>query len=476
MRVRQSILLILFGFLALTGCVNYSGLNTHAKPYDATTLSKSQDYKPTTLTSTPTTQPTTNDWWLRFQDPQLNQLEAIALTQSPNIDVAKARIDTAQAQTQAAQSSLLPRVSFDGYLNTQRYTGNSYIPPPFGGHYVYQGYVPINASYDIDFWGKHRQEVAAAVSETEAKSAELAEAKLVLSAEVASSYYQLQSHISQLTLENRLVSKQKMLLSIAQIRTSHGLTSDIPVNQSLTMLQASEINAENQIKLVALSREKLATLMGQNPLTTNIEVKPFHFLSQQTALPKNIPAHLIATRPDVIASRWQVEAKSHDIKVAKARFFPDINIVGYFSYQSIGLNKLFEQNSRDILIQPALSLPLFDGGLLRSAVSQQNAAYDASVNEYNQTLLTALQQVGDGLTRYDTTAQQLNAQQVVVDSLKHNVALVNLQYQRGIVDASQLLSMQISLLNQQLYQLQWQAGQMQNTIAIIQALGGNTDA
>lgn len=513
--MRQYILFVLLSLLALSGCVNYAGLHTNAKTYDTQSLSQPHTYTlPKSNAPTPTdpiaktnaplqpntqgtvaanvrlpaavpitamtpasaVQPAASQWWLRFHDPELNQLMVVALADSPTLDVVKARIENAEAQTTIAKSTLVPNVSFDGYVNRERYTGTSYIPPPFGGNYVSQGYVPITATYDLDFWGLHRQQVAAATSTIQAQAAELASAQLILSAQIATTYYQLRSHISQLAALNQVVAKQKTLLSIAQVRTAHGLTTDIPTNQAISELESAKINAENQEKWVEISKHQLATLMGKNPLTTTFDVASFQFLPQQVALPANIPAHLIAQRPDVIASRWQVEASAHDIKVAKARFFPDINLTAFFSYQSIGLNQLFDQNSRDILFQPALSLPLFDGGQLRGNVSRRDATYDANVSQYNETLLTALQQVGDGVSRLSTVQQQIQAQDLTVDSLRHNVALVNLQYQRGIVDASQLLIAQTNLLNQQLYQLQLQTGQMQNAIALIQALGGSNYA
>lgn len=162
------------------------------------------------------------------------------------------------------------------------------------------------------------------------------------------------------------------------------------------------------------------------------------------------------------------------LKQPKQIFFPDINLTAYYTYQSIGLNKLFDQNSRDILIQPALSLPLFDGGLLRGNLSKRDAEYDANVSQYNETLLTALKQVGDGLAKLDTLNQQLEAQDLTVSATKDNLVLADKQYQRGIVDDSAVLNAQINLFNQQLYQIQLQTAQMQAVIGTIQALGGST--
>jgi len=400
----------------------------------------------------------------------------VALADSPTIEIAQARIEAAQAQAQTARSTLFPNVSFDGYINRERYTATSYIPPPFADNFVNQGYIPVNLTYDFDFWGLHRAQLAAATSQERANEASFAAARLSLSTQVASTYYQLRSYMSQLAVAQQLIAKQKTLLSIVQVRARHGVASAIPVTEVVNSLQQAEITAANQAQLITLSREQLATLMGKNPLTTTIDVKPFQFLPQQVALPQALPAHLIAIRPDVIASRWQVEARADEAKVAKARFFPDINLFAYYSYQSIGLDKLFNENSRDILVQPALSLPLFDAGFHRADLSNRYAAYDAAVGQYNQTLLTALEQVGNAATRMTTVKRQLDAQNRAVAAITHNTVLVSAQYQHGIVDYTQVLTAQTNLLNQQWSLLQLQTSQMQNAIALILALGGNNNS
>ncbi|NNM59767.1 MAG: efflux transporter outer membrane subunit [Legionellales bacterium] len=466
--------LLLAFFFTLTGCVNYAGLHSNETAYDVKSLSKSQNYSLPNKKPTSTPQINASNWWLRFKDTELNQLMDVALNDSPTLNTAKDRIESSQALTEVAKSTLLPTLSFDPYINRERYTGTSYFPPPFGGAYVYQGDVPLNFAYDFDFWGKHRQQVAAAKSRSQAAAAELATARLVLSAQLTTTYYELRSHLSQMNLAQALVQKEQKEYTIVNARMAHGVESAIPLTEASAALQVAQITLENQRQLVELSRHQLAVLMGKNPLNTNIDVQPFQFSPQLIALPKNVPAHLIAKRPDIMASQWQVEASAHEIHVAKARFFPDINLTAFYSYQSIGLNNLFNENSRDILVQPALDLPLFDGGLRRADVSQKYAKYDENVSQYNQTILVALQQVGDAITRVQTTQRQLDAQNKIVRATDFNAKLVKARYQHGIVDYSEVLSTQTILLNQQLYQVQLQTAQMQNAIAMIQALGGES--
>lgn len=464
------ILIALIHLMMITSCVNYVGIKEHSHLYDTNSLSIHHSYPLPVTTSMRGPCP---EWWYRFHDPQLNQLIAVALTDSPNLQVAKSRVAKAAHIAEEAGSRLGPSIDFSGYIRRERFSGDGLTPPPFNGITATIGDVALNFNYELDFWGKNREALAARITEIQAAKADLAAANLIISAAVASAYFQLQYDIAQLQIAENIAQQQQSLLKISRLLTNRHIESAIPLSTVTTEEQAAHVNVAQAKQAVMLSRYQLATLMGKNPFTTEIVVGPFIYRRQSVSLPNQLPAHLLARRPDVIASRWRVEAACHEVNVAKARFFPDINLIGLYSYQSLGLNNLFKSLSRDIAGEAAIDLPIFDAGLRRANLKTNYAEYDIAVNQYNDAILTSLHQVADQLSTLQSIKTQLSAQTRLVKASQHRYALTQSRYQHGIDDYSVVLQRKITLLDQKRGLLQIQAQQFLATVAMIKALGGD---
>jgi len=454
----------------LTGCVNYYGMKSHATLQDAETLSKPTTYKiPNSNASA-----ATNGWWRRFHDPQLNQLIAVALANSPTMQMAANRLEKTQQLRTAASASLWPSVDASGYLTRERFAKFGIVPPPFNGKIFNIGDVGLNFNYEFDFWGKNRQLVAAQVSEQYAAQADLAQARLVLSAAVASSYFQLQNNKRQWQIAQQIVHKTKEISTVIQYRTQHGVDSDLPVTTALTDVESAQLIAAQYEAEVKFSLAELAVLLGKNPAVTQIDTSALAKRPEDVTLPSTLPANLLAQRPDIQAARSRVEAAAHHINVAKARLFPNINLTGLFSYQSIFLNNLFTQQNQNNAISGAIDLPLFDAGARRANVGVRYAEYDLAVNTYNQTLLSALHEVIDQETLLNSLRKQLQAQNRAVLATNKKYRLTTSRYHHGIVDYVQVLEIKNTLLQQQATQLDLQARHLRAIVAMLKALGGNT--
>lgn len=452
---------------SLVGCVNYAGIHSSAHRYSTNDLSTPHRYPPP-----PNPKKNTNDWWTQFHDPVLNQLIDIGLQDSPTMAIAENRVQKATALTDIARTTLYPSVDFEGYANRERYSGTS-IYGPYGNQYFYQGDAGLFAQYDFDFWKLHKNQVEAAVSRTKAAEADVDNAALVLSAQIASSYFLLQSHLTQLELATDLLNTAEEVNTITQKRLQHGVDSGIPLTGTEANVQIARIAMLYAKQTIDIEQHRLATLMGKNADNTTITVSPFSYTSAPFRLPTMLPLNLIAKRPDVREARWLVDAYLHDVKVSKATFFPDINLTAFYSYQSIGFNNLFKPASRNILIQPAMDLPLFDAGLHRAELRAIYADYDMAVNQYNQTILTAIKQTCDEITKIKTNQAQLSAQNTVVLQNARHYDLIRAQYKNGITDYVKTLNTKSLLLIQRLVQLQLQIQQIEYFIALIQDLGGN---
>lgn len=455
--------------LALSGCVNYAGMHANAKPLDSKSLSES--YR--TDLHQKSTLATTTGWWGVFKDPHLNQLIDIALSDSPTLQIAETRVLTATQMAGIAASKRWPTASAYGNLTREQITENTIYPPPFAGNLFNEGNVGLNFKYEFDWWGKNKQSWLAKLSEAHAAEADLAEARLVLTSAITSSYFQLQNDLAKLEYAKSIVHQRQTMLSILKTRAAHGVESDIPLNTARSTMQSAELITTRLEEDVEITRHQLAALIGKNPFTTDIHTEKFTPNTHHLSLPKNIPANLIARRPDIAATRWRVEAAAAQINVAKARFFPNINLAALLSLQSYYLGELFHSSSKDNYIGAAIDLPIFDAGERRATLATKFSEYDNAVYEYNQTIVTALREVADQVSILKSLAKQDAAQTDIVTATRHDYRLTLSRYQHGIVDYSNLLEREDALLQEQNKATQIKTQHLQAIVAMMKALGGN---
>jgi NodT family efflux transporter outer membrane factor (OMF) lipoprotein len=411
-------------------------------------------------------------WWTRFHDPQLNQLIQTALTDSPRLQIAESRVRQAQQFAALAHSDLLPSVVGYGDIARERITSTGIFPPPIGGNRYTETNFGLNFNYEFDFWGKNRQVLASRVSLQRAAQADWEESRLVLATSVTSTYFQLQSSIYELQLAEAILRQQQELLNIITVRAHHGVASDIPVTTATGDMETLKISVAQLREQVKISQHQLAALLGKNPFNTVIHVRKFAYDARLVAIPKVIPANLLARRPDLIAARLRMEAAAHEINAAKARFYPNINLLALLSLQAFDLPKAFELPSRDNSIGAAIDLPVFDAGARRANLGSKYAEYDNAVGSYNETILTGLREVADEASRLNSISAQQLAQKSVLRSAVRNYDLVLAQYQHGIVDYTNVLQSRTSMLRERNEQTDLQTQHLKSMIAMIKALGG----
>ena len=467
--MRPYLLLLIYCF-GLTSCAYYGDIHGNSQPFNAASLSIRHVYKkpPVSIHISHN-----HHWWEKFKDPELNQLIDAALSDSPNMHVAYARVRQAQHLAAEASSSLWPSVDFSGYAQRQRFSATGLVPPPFNGEIFNIGTAGLNFNYEFDFWGKNRQTLIAKVSEECAARADLAQAQLIISAAVANTYFQLLNNIKQAKIAeiNAQISTRISLITLE--RASHGINSAIPVKRKETDAQADKLIVEQYRQAELLSRHQLAVLLGKNPFTTKIETQQFAFHPYHISLPSSLPAHLLAERPDIYAAKSRALAAASRIKVAKAYFFPDINLAALFSYQSINLNQLFTHQNQNNAVTGAIDLPIFDAGARRANLGEKYAEYDLAVNEYNQTILTALREVADQLSLLKTINSQLQAENIALNATRHNYKLFSSRYNHGIADTLEVLQSKQALMQRQAVQTDLQTRHLLAVVAMLKALGGN---
>ncbi len=266
-----------------------------------------------------------DEWWKTIGDPQLDALIAEALASSPSIRLARARVNRASALAEAAGAARLPQVNFDFESTRQRLSENGIFPPPLAGSWVTQNLVQLNFSYEFDFWGRNSAALDAALGQVKAADADAHGAALVLSSAIALAYVQLARTHDQLDLARDLLAQRERQLNLVKERLAAGLDSRIDLKQSEVAPHESRQRIAQLEESAALTRNQIAALLGQGPDRGLAIERPRPSAAGAAAapvLPSVLPADLLGRRPDIVASRWRVEAASRAADSARAEFYP----------------------------------------------------------------------------------------------------------------------------------------------------------
>lgn len=413
-------------------------------------------------------------WWESYADSQLNALIAKALSDSPSLHIAEARVRQAQAVATMAEGATLPEVGFSASMTRQLFSQNDFIPPPQAGNYDWYNRAVVEASYDLDLWGRNRQALTAALDETRVAEAEAQMARLALENNIVRSYVQLALNYALKDIVADTLQHRRKALEITQKRLAAGLATEVETSQLEASLPGLEARLEQHEENITLIGRQLAVLSGQGPGAGQAIMRPSLKLldSAWLQLPSELPADLIGRRPDVAARRWGVEAAAHRIDVAKAAFYPNINLMAFIGFQGLGFARFLDSDSSIRGIGPAISLPIFDGGRLRGNLGAHTAAYDIAVESYNDTVLRALQGVSNALTVAQSQRHQQHLIEGGVATARKARTLAGKGYAAGITDFLVVLNSEVTLLLEEEQAALINARRLESYAGLMLALGG----
>lgn len=413
-------------------------------------------------------------WWHAYGDAQLDALIATALSDSPNLHIAEARVRQAQFYAGLAESATLPNVSASTSMTRQLFSAHDFIPPPEAGNYAWYNRAAVEATYDLDLWGKHRQELAAALDEVKVSSAESQMARLALENNIVRSYVQLSLQFALKDIAEDTLSHREKGLQVMRKRLAAGLATEMDVTQLEAAIPPLHIQIEQYDEAIVVLRNQLAAFTGKGPAEGEKITRPTLALDNNAwlRLPAVLPADLIGRRPDVAARRWGVEATGKQIEAAKAAFYPDINLMAFIGFQGIGFSNFLKGDSAIRGIGPAISLPIFDGGRLRSNLGVRTAAYDIAVESYNGTLIHALESVANTLAVAQSLQQQKTLNDGALVTASKARTLASKGFAAGMTDFLVLLNSEVALLTQQQQRAQITARMLESHAALMLALGG----
>ncbi len=456
--------------LALAGCANYIGIKSDKQIAPASQFESAQSL-PAQGGQWPTL-----DWASQFGDPQLPKLIDEALQGNPSIAQAQARIAKASSYIESSRSNLMPKAEASYSWTRELYSSNALFPPPYGGQWYSENNVLASASWDLDLWGKNRERLHTAVSQEKAAEADMQQARITLASSVARTYNSLAQLYALRDIAQREITNRQTVGKITDGRVSAGLDTNVErqtARGNIATTQASLSDLDGQITTV---RYQLAALLGKGPDRGLQIAAPVMNPSGTVALPGNLPADLVARRPDIVAARWQVEAAMHDVKEAKAEFFPDVNLAAGFGFDAFGWGKFLNFASRQAQFGPAIHLPIFDAGALRAQLKGRYADFDLSVANYNQTLIGALNDVATQVASIRAADRQMDDAQRALDASTRAYDLAVIRYKAGLSPQLQVLTADSNRLasEQTVTNLKMRRRDMQ--LALIKALGGGFDA
>ncbi len=411
-------------------------------------------------------------WWRHYHDPQLDELIERATQQSPDLELAQSRVANAEQSARLAAAQLGLSVNGSAQVARQRMSDHGLIPSRFLGFSWYnQADLGAQLQYDFDWWGKKRATMEAALDQAHAAEAQRSAAALALDYAVADTYFGWQADRARLQLADQLLATQQQLTTIANLRVRQGV--DLPDEAQKADAQLAAVremrvalDGSAQIRLVAL-----ASLLGVAPAQLP-KLHPRALPQVQRGIPADAGLDLIARRPDIAASRWQVEATLRNTDAARAQFFPDISISALAGLSSIDLGKLFTAGSRTFALTPALHLPIFSGGSLQASYGVSKAQLAAAVAQYNGTVQTAAREVATQALAAEQIAARQHEQQAQIDADRHLLANAQARARQGTRDARESLAAQAQLLQQRDAASQLQAQALSTDLALIKALGG----
>ncbi|WP_283151097.1 efflux transporter outer membrane subunit [Silvimonas soli] len=416
-------------------------------------------------------------WWTRYQDDQLNALMDAALKGSPSLAVAQTRVTL--AQTGISQARAADGVNIRASVSVSREMTSQYgiYPPPLAGTWITDSEPMVNATYQFDWWGKHKAEIAAALGETAASRADYAAAEQALTAAVAQAYFAWQADLARIELVKQQRDVQNRLQKIAVRRVQSGLEND-------TVQRSASGDVANQDSVIAQlqtserkDRESLRALVGVTGSDSGIDhlgARPLP--ATAGGVPTDLGLNLVARRPDLQAARWRVEASVQRTDASKAAFYPDVNLSAFFGFSSLSLDDLLKRGTRTYGITPGISLPIFDSGRLAAGLQGDRAQRDVAIAQYNQTLVNAVQDVANqGIALQGLSDQEkamrayLHATEGVRDSQQKRM-------QSGLTDQGSVLRAELPVLMIQDQLLVLKNRQLEAEVALVRALGGGYEA
>lgn len=440
-------------------------------------LSAASNYETIRSFAAPVADWPSDTWWMSYGDAQLNALIDEALADSPTLEAAAARLRRAQADAQQTGAARYPSISGQTSTETSRQDLSAdnlpdAIRDSLPDDWSTQTSAAISLNYQLDFFGRNRASFAAATSRAKAAEAEAAAARLQLSTAIASAYAELVRYAADAAALEEAARLRQHSAMLVNERVRTGIENEGQAHQAAAEFAQARAELIGARAGIARTRNQLAALLGKGPDRGLAIALPATPSMRSIGLPERVDLDLIGRRPDLVAARLYAEAAAERIHVARADFYPNINIAAVVGLQTLGLDRLGNGSLGFAQVGPAISLPIFNGGAIEGAYRGARADYDEAVATYNQSLADALREVADALSDRRAVEAQLIEQRNALRAAEASYRIASLRYRGGLSSYIDTLSIESHLITQQRAVAELEARAFALDLQLVRALGG----
>lgn len=412
-------------------------------------------------------------WWETFNDPQLSAYIAEALTNSWDVKIAAARVLQAEASLGISRSQFFPNINAGGDLITARTSqkGAISLPPGFNPERNYGDVYLGMSAYEIDLWGRIRRANEAARAQLLANVEAQKAVRQALVSSVATAYLDLLELDLELDISYRTYGVRTNSLELTQSRETGGVASKQDVYQAEILVYTAEAAIADTHRRIEQQENQLCILLGRNPGKLE-RGAPLLSHKLRAAVPPGLPSSLLERRPDIRAAEEQLVSANADIGQAKAAFFPRVELTGVYGHQSVALSDLFTGATRTWQFGPAVTMPLFTGGRLRSNLKLAEARFQEELARYQQTVQGAFREVSDGLIAYQRTQEFRAKQEERTQANRNATDMANVRYEGGVTSYLEVLYNEQELFSAELGLAQARRNELLSVVELYRALGG----
>jgi outer membrane protein, multidrug efflux system len=417
------------------------------------------------------------NWWTTFADAELDQYETQSLKSNQTIEVARYQLEQARASARITRSGLFPQLTAG--ISAQRsqtsagrptVTGIPLASPTTSSDFS----IPFNLTWEPDVFGGIRRSFESANASYQASAAALENVRLVITSELAVDYFSLRELDAEIAVVNSSVEYQNKSLTLVQNRHAGGIASGLDVAQQETLLNSTRTQATLLRRQRAQFEHAIAALVGIPASSFSVPVKPLALAPP--AVPIGVPSDVLERRPDVAQSERQMAAQNAQIGVAKAAYYPGINLSAGGGFENTALGSIIGASTGFWALGANVAQTVLSGGRRRAEVDFAKSGYGASVANYRQTVLTAFQEVEDSLSGLGVLAEAAETQQQAVNAAQRALQISNDRYTGGLVTYLDVITAEENYLDAQRLATQILGQRLVTSVSLVKALGGGWDS
>ncbi|MCB1072802.1 MAG: efflux transporter outer membrane subunit [Chlamydiia bacterium] len=414
------------------------------------------------------------EWWTTFNDPLLNVLIHEAISQNLDLKIAVEKIHQVRAEYQIEAAELYPKIDLTAEQRRTRISQNlfdsSFLGPPLQTLYK----VGFDASWEIDIFGKRRRAKEGAYYSYEAEVNSARDVYITLLSEIAATYIQIRGLQQKIALSKRDIYIQKELLELAEVRFVAGLDSELSPQEVAVNLEESQALLPTLETSYRESLHRLAVLLGKTPESLHEDFEEQGTIPvSDTPIPIGLPSDLLRRRPDIRKAERILAAATANVGEAIADLFPRFSLIGSFGFESNQTNNWFKAKSRSWSLGPNIDWPIIYFGRIRANIRAQNAKQEQALLNYEQTILTSLEDVENRLVAYYKEEERVHRYEKQVEAARRSYVLTRDQYLSGLVDFSSLLDADSTLVFAENNLVESQQSLSTNRVALYKSLGGD---